>query len=484
MKRVISAVLLFALLFSTAALAAPKSAPRNLKIKVSGRTALVSWKKVRGAKRYQIKYAYKKNFKYAKSKTVKKTKTTLKSLKTGKTLYVKVRARVGKKYRRYSAVKSAKIRAKKRSAAQKATTAAIQAAVVTNPAPTAPQPTKKPLPANLDTSKKTFSLNDAKSVSRIIGRAVWNPRGVAAEWSGAGFETGLICKGEISLKFNAEGKCGLLGVVINEQYDKMQHIRFTAGENEKVIASGLPADYYTVRVVKLNEYDVNGVEFESLTVEGVLGDRPQEKRLKIEVIGDSLSAGYGNLYPGTSGMDESLFGYYEDAYQTYTAFAAQKLNADLNIVAKSGFGIMYDCNGGSGTLPPLWKKDLPRSGTDNWDFSSYIPDIVVINLGSNDTSQTNYIGKDAARQAVFDFTGEIRAKYPNCKIVWIEGQAGSYNINLSRALSAAQQEIADFKYIYMLSYSRGGYNSHPTAEDNRKSGDELIGYLKEFGWVD
>ena len=57
------------------------------------KTAVVTWKKARGATGYQVTYSTKKNFKKAKSVTVsaKKTKATLKKLTKGKKYYVKVR---------------------------------------------------------------------------------------------------------------------------------------------------------------------------------------------------------------------------------------------------------------------------------------------------------------------------------------------------------------------------------------------------------
>lgn len=463
----LTAVFVCTAFFCTTASAAALPKIKKIIPAASGKRVTVTWKKVKRASGCQLKYGYKKSLKGAKTKSVKKGKTSamLKNLKAGKTLYVKLRYKYKKggkvKFSKFSKVKKVKL---------------TKVTAVTLPA-------KKPVPANLDTTPKTFTMAEIQPTSRIIGRAVWQGESITAEWSGAGFEAGLICAGDISLEYSAEGGNGMLGVIIDEDYDSMKYIRFSAGENKAVIAQGLEAAYYTVRVVKLNEYDTNGVTFKKLTVGGILGDKPAEKSLKIEVIGDSLTAGYGNLYPATDGMNPEDFGYYEDAYSTHTAFAARQLDADFNIVAKSGFGIVYDCNGGNGILPPLWEKSLPRSGAA-WDFSSYTPDIVVINLGTNDSNQTlNYISREAATEAVASFVGSIRAKYPACKIVWIEGMAGDYNLNLSKAIYDVMSETPDCKYLYVAAGSRGGWHSHPTAADNKKSGDDLVAFLKNQGWV-
>ena len=56
------------------------------------KTVTLSWKKVRGAKKYQIQYNQNKKFKKAKTKTVKKVKCTVTKLAKGKTFYFRVRA--------------------------------------------------------------------------------------------------------------------------------------------------------------------------------------------------------------------------------------------------------------------------------------------------------------------------------------------------------------------------------------------------------
>ena len=56
------------------------------------KTVTLSWKKVRGAKNYQIQYSQNKKFKKAKTKTVKKVKCTITKLAKSKTWYFRVRA--------------------------------------------------------------------------------------------------------------------------------------------------------------------------------------------------------------------------------------------------------------------------------------------------------------------------------------------------------------------------------------------------------
>ncbi len=86
---------------------------KNLKLTKGSKQLKASWKKVSGAKGYQVRYSLKKNMKGAKTKAVKANKATIKSLKSGKTYYVQARAYKtsgGKKhYGSWSAKKKIKV---------------------------------------------------------------------------------------------------------------------------------------------------------------------------------------------------------------------------------------------------------------------------------------------------------------------------------------------------------------------------------------
>ncbi len=93
-------------------------APKSVKAKSSSRKKIkVTWKKVKGAKGYQIAAATKKKGKYKVKLTVKggsKKKATLKKMKSGKVYYIKVRAYqlTGKKKTagKYSKIVKVKVR--------------------------------------------------------------------------------------------------------------------------------------------------------------------------------------------------------------------------------------------------------------------------------------------------------------------------------------------------------------------------------------
>jgi hypothetical protein len=84
---------------------------KKFKVKKNGSgIVLVSWKKAKNAKTYEIRYTTDKKFKKGVKKlVVKKTSSKIKKLKKGNRYYFKVRGKTGNKYGRYSVVKSIKL---------------------------------------------------------------------------------------------------------------------------------------------------------------------------------------------------------------------------------------------------------------------------------------------------------------------------------------------------------------------------------------
>lgn len=98
---------------STESVTKPKVGKSKItKIKAGKKKATLTFKKVKGAKGYRIKYSTSKKFKKAKVVTVKKNKATIRKLKKGKKYYFKVQAYKkvnGKKYYgKWSAKKKSK----------------------------------------------------------------------------------------------------------------------------------------------------------------------------------------------------------------------------------------------------------------------------------------------------------------------------------------------------------------------------------------
>ncbi len=214
----------------------------------------------------------------------------------------------------------------------------------------------------------------------------------------------------------------------------------TDGGSTYAIATGLDAGTHDVLVVRRDEaFDqpsqLVGFDFGS---GGQLLAPPPPAAHRLEVIGDSISAGYGDECTNAS-MHFSADT--ENAYLAYGPLTARALGAELHLVAWSGKG-MYRNNDGTTTetMPILWQRTLPTDVTSTWDPSTWMADAVVINLGTNDYAATG--DPTASYQATYlSFVTTLRSVYPGAFIFCALGPMMS-GTNLSSALTAINDVIA------------------------------------------
>lgn len=254
----------------------------------------------------------------------------------------------------------------------------------------------------------------------------------------------------------------------------------------------------TITLLKLSEAanSTMGIKAINVMSDGDIKPTP-EKDLKIEFIGDSITCGYG--------VDDEDRNHHfstttEDATKAYAYKTAQLLDADYSLVSYSGHGIVsgYTTKGKkvkAQQIPPMYEQFARSYGSCNgfsvssvnWDFSKFVPDIIVINLGTNDAS---YTGNDKElRQeytdAYVEFLKKVRKDNPDAKIVCALGVMGQdlYNA-MSAAVDAYTAETSDNEvYALKLSVQDGNTNGyaadwHPVAASHDTAAKETADFLK------
>jgi lysophospholipase L1-like esterase len=189
----------------------------------------------------------------------------------------------------------------------------------------------------------------------------------------------------------------------------------TAGKSKSYsLASNLAAGQHTVVLTKRTESSVGVVQYLGFTVTGgALVASPYPFARRIEYVGDSITCGFGNLGvgPNCSFSDDT-----EDETLAYGALTAAELGAQQTVIAYSGKG-MYRDNAGntSNEMPVLFGLTLADDATSTWAFQTPAPDVVVINLSTNDFA-TGDPGS-AFEQAYEAFLHQLRAKYPSAYVI-------------------------------------------------------------------
>jgi lysophospholipase L1-like esterase len=201
-----------------------------------------------------------------------------------------------------------------------------------------------------------------------------------------------------------------------------EHLRLSVDGRERAVLvrpgearltlSGLGPGEHVVRLDKLTESQTGGGRFIGFFAgEGTEPLPPPARARQIEYIGDSYSVGYGNTSPGRECTAEQV----HDLTDTTRAFGpllAARLGADYRVNAYSGFGIVRNYSGGVPelSLPALYPRLIPGEATPvEAADPDWRPQLIVVNLGTNDFSTPLGAGERWADQAAL--RANYRARY-------------------------------------------------------------------------
>lgn len=281
------------------------------------------------------------------------------------------------------------------------------------------------------------------------------------------------------------------------EIDSLPPFKTGFGETDSVrtLISGLPEGRHEVRLTLAYEGHLRRPEFRGFILdEGkTLPAAPRLPERRIEFIGNSITCGYGleTDDPRAPFQDET-----ENHFYTYAALTARAFDALSQVVARSGIGIYRNYNGpvtgSADCLPARYTQTLWGDSTETWVFSRYRPDVVCVNLGTNDVSTGTY-DTTLLEAAYRRFLHRLREYYPEAKIVLLSGcmLTGRRLQDVCRALDRVALEAAaagdDEVYRFDLTPTDGslGYGAswHPSKAQQAKSASELIGFLHTLtGW--
>jgi len=262
--------------------------------------------------------------------------------------------------------------------------------------------------------------------------------------------------------------------------------------------TGLGKGQHYLRLYKRTESACGKCEFYGFYIDKNEDVYPMSDylKLKIEFVGNSITAGYGN--------EDSLGGRrfrpeFENHYYSYAAFCARELFAEYHSVCFSGKGVYrnYDLSEKE-VLPALYLRTYHQKNM-KWDFSKWQPDIVVLNAGTNDFAQ-GIPPRDSFIISYFHFLQTIRKKNSNAAIVVIDGPLLKNGLKTDTLDGSQEQTYSIYKYclnqainnfrnagngnIFQFSLTpvgKLGYgtNWHPSKAQHEFNGKELADFIKK-----
>ena len=332
---------------------------------------------------------------------------------------------------------------------------------------------------------------------RLIGRTceidgtTWLPQsGTAVEFAATGTRVQVEIVGDESAVGNA-GLCPRFAVLVDGEVV----LDDTLNKPSRVVEafSSSTAKTAIVQVIHLTEAKRGAIGVKAITVES---DSPEPvkptdaKDLSIEFIGDSITCGYGVEAPAAGNSRKATD---ENFMKSYAYFAAQALNADYSAVCYSGYGVVsgWSDSGDRNAnmlVPPLYGLVAEGYGQP-WDFASHSYDVVVINLGTNDSSYTG-TNEDRLQEfarAYADFLAQVRTRNPNSYIICTMGTMGYQQLYpyVEQAVESFKDNTGDTRVTCYLSeeidYENDGIgaNGHPNEVSQQKSADALADVIRQ-----
>lgn len=226
-------------------------------------------------------------------------------------------------------------------------------------------------------------------------RCAWPASSVALRFQGTALNVRLNEQGQDRWQVEVDGKPTVA-------------LTLRGGAHLYRVAAGLRPGAHTVRLVKCTEAFVGTTQVQGfqLAQGSKLLPFPAPSH-RLEVIGDSISCGYGNE---AANQQEHFTAQTENAYFTYGSLAARDLGADYVCVAWSGKKMWPD-----NTMPELYDRALPQDPGSRWNFARWTPEVVLINLATNDFNQGN--PEEAGWTGGYEaFLMRLRSLYPRAEI--------------------------------------------------------------------
>lgn len=197
-----------------------------------------------------------------------------------------------------------------------------------------------------------------------------------------------------------------------------------------VLAADLPYGEHKISVVRRTEANVGTVDFRSFTFKGEILPPPAAPAHKIEIIGDSISAGSGNeALNGSDQCNEDYSRPYSSASKAWGPMLARHLDAEYQVTAVSGIGMTrnYNCTDNN-PMPLVYDRLFVESASSPvYDHTLYVPDAVVIMIGTNDFSPAGCMrpalnetvdpeGYQLFITTLTDFVNKLRGYHPDAEI--------------------------------------------------------------------
>jgi len=248
---------------------------------------------------------------------------------------------------------------------------------------------------------------------------------------------------------------------------------------------------HTMRIYKATE-TLQGMVLVKCIEGEKLSPTPSRKQKKIEFIGNSITCGTGSDIQAIPCNTNKWYDQH-NAYLSYASRVARALDADYMLSAVSGIGVYRTWNAEGPSMPDVYEHTwLSKDNPLRWDFNRFTPDVVSIELGTNDLAEnagrapfdsTTFIKKYVA------FISTIYGHYPHTRIALLSSPmvSGAKNElllaclkNIQATANANNPTKPTIEILAFTPMQTTGCGGHPTVEEQATMAEQATPFFKHL----
>ncbi|MET0404642.1 MAG: GDSL-type esterase/lipase family protein [Cystobacter sp.] len=325
---------------------------------------------------------------------------------------------------------------------------------------------------------------------------------------------------DVDLAFESEGKGGDKHTDFINVFVDGEHVSTLELDKESRLLSAardLPPGEHLIEAVKRTGPYAGTIKFVGLALVGNLLDPPPLPSRRIEVLGDSISCGYGNeariAAPKNTEPNTGYHSRNEDNSKSYGALLGRHFDAQVVTTCMMGRGVLRNPDGSTeNTFPSRYtrlfseqadSKDEAENKANIWDTRAYVPDLIISQLGNIDFTVPDEGKLPTApdpvlfKAAYAKFVRELRQRYPSATILCTVGPTMTdYYPKDRKHWTLIQQYVREMVHelgdpkVHAFAHlpSPGdfyGEDWHPTADLHQRMSKELITVIERstsLGW--
>lgn len=351
---------------------------------------------------------------------------------------------------------------------------------------------------------------------RVLGRTTDAREPLTLFWTASGLEM-VYTGSELAVEFYADYDIYEPWISVELNGAWIARFPLNNGTNRFTIFRNMtPGRKNHVRILR----DVQANEHQIVQVNALFGADGEflplpEPKCRLEFIGDSITSGEGAI--GAIPEEDWIMTLFS-AENCYARMTADALGAEYRSLSRSGWGTVASWdNNPHNALPPYYTQvcgvvgdsaSVALGAGQEHDFSSWQPDAVIVNLGTNDSGAfANEGWKDEAtgesfklrmnedgsynaedmellRRTTTDFLRMLRKNNPNALLVWVYGMLGDpMRPALEAGVEAFRRESGDERAHFLMlpntTDETVGAKGHPGVAAHRAAAEVLTAFLQQ-----